>query len=48
MQPGPLDLTLKAGDIIFIPKSGFNKVSYVFEKLSPLISLFTAFAFLEQ
>jgi len=48
MQPGPLDLTLKAGDIVFIPKSGFNKVSYVFEKLSPLISIFTAFAFLEQ
>jgi polysaccharide export outer membrane protein len=48
MQPVPLDLTLKSGDIIFIPKSGFNKVSYVFEKLSPLISLFTAFAFLEQ
>jgi len=48
LQSAPLDLTLKPGDIIFIPKSGFNKVSYVLEKLSPLVSIFTAFAFLEQ
>lgn len=48
MQPTPLDLTLKPGDIVFIPKSGFNRVSYDLEKLSPLISIFTAFAFLEQ
>ncbi len=48
LQPSPLDLTLRPGDIIFVPESGFNKVSYVFEKLSPLISVFTAFAFLEQ
>lgn len=48
LQSAPLDLTLRPGDIVFIPKSGFNKVSYVFEKLSPLVSIFTAFAFLEQ
>jgi polysaccharide export outer membrane protein len=48
LLPSPLDLTLKPGDIIYIPKSGFNKVSYVMEKVSPLISIFTAFAFLEQ
>ena len=48
LQPAPLDLTLKPGDIIFIPKSKFSRVSYVFDKISPLISIFTAFAFLEQ
>ena len=48
MQAAPLDLSLKPGDIIFIAKSRFNNVSYVFEKLSPLISIFTAFAFLEN
>jgi polysaccharide export outer membrane protein len=48
LQPASLDLTLKPGDIIFVPQSGFNRVSYVLEKLSPLVSIFTAFAFLEQ
>ena len=48
LRPSPLELTLRPGDIIFIPKSGFNKVSYVLEKVSPLISIFTALAFLEQ
>ena len=48
LQAGRLDLTLKPGDVIFVPKSGFNKISYVFEKISPLVSIFTALAFLEQ
>ena len=48
LQPVPMDLSLKSGDIIFVPKSGFNRASYVLEKLSPLVSIFTAFAFLEQ
>ncbi len=48
LQPKASDLSLKPGDILFIPKSGFNKVAYDLEKLSPLISIFTAFAFLEQ
>jgi polysaccharide export outer membrane protein len=48
LQPGPLDLTLKSGDIVFVPKSAFNNISYVFDKVSPLISVFTAFALLEQ
>jgi polysaccharide export outer membrane protein len=48
LQPGPIDLTLKPGDVIFIPQSGFNKFSYVLDKVSPLVSIFTAAAFLEQ
>ena len=48
LQPMPVDLSLKSGDIIFVPKSGFNKAAYVLEKVSPLVSIFTAFAFLEQ
>jgi polysaccharide export outer membrane protein len=46
LAPVPLDLTLKPGDVVFVPKSAFNNVSYVFDKVSPLISIFTAFAFL--
>lgn len=48
LQASPLDLTLRPGDIVFIPKSGFNKFSYVLDKVSPLVSIFTAFAFLQQ
>jgi polysaccharide export outer membrane protein len=48
LKPVPLDLTLKSGDIIFIPESGFNKFTYALERLSPLVTLFTAGAFLTQ
>ena len=46
LDPKPLDLTLKSGDIIFIPQSGFNKFAYGLEKLSPLVTMFTAAAFI--
>ena len=48
LQPQPIDLTLRSGDILFVPKSGFNKASYILEKISPLVSIFTAFAFLDR
>jgi polysaccharide export outer membrane protein len=41
LNPKPLDLTLQSGDIIYIPESGFNRAAYTFEKLSPLVNLFT-------
>jgi polysaccharide export outer membrane protein len=44
LKPGPMDLTLHSGDIVYVPKSGFNNVAYVFDKLSPLVSMFTASA----
>jgi len=44
LQPGPIDLTLHSGDIVYVPKSGFNNVAYVIDKLSPLVSMFTASA----
>jgi polysaccharide export outer membrane protein len=44
LQPNALDLTLESGDIIYVPESGFNSTAYVFEKLSPLITLFTGSA----
>jgi polysaccharide biosynthesis/export protein len=44
LQPGPLDLTLHSGDIVFVPMSGFNKLSYIVDKLSPLVTMFTASA----
>ncbi len=46
LQPGELDVTLRSGDIVFVPKSGYSQISYALEKISPLISIFTASAFL--
>ena len=46
MQPKTLDLSLQSGDIIFVPESGFNSVAYTFEKIAPLVSLFTVGALL--
>jgi len=48
LQPGSIDLTLKSGDVIFVTESGFNKFSYVLEKISPLISMFTTAAILNR
>lgn len=41
-----LDLTLHSGDVIYVPQSGFNRVAYTLDKLSPLVTMFTAGAFL--
>ncbi len=46
LQPGALDLTLKSGDVIYVAESGFNSATYVLERLSPLISIFTTAALL--
>jgi len=44
LQPGAQDVTLNSGDVIYVTESGFNQASYVIEKLSPLITLFTTAA----
>jgi polysaccharide export outer membrane protein len=44
LQPGTLDLTLNSGDVVFVTESGFNQAAYAFEKISPLINLFTTAA----
>jgi polysaccharide export outer membrane protein len=44
LQPGALDLTLHSGDVIFVPQSGFNRLAYTIDKLSPLVTMFTASA----
>jgi polysaccharide export outer membrane protein len=36
-----LEVTLKPGEIIFVPRSGFNRATYVLEQLNPLVSLAT-------
>jgi len=36
-----LEVTLRPGEIIFVPKSGFYKASYVLERLSPLVTVAT-------
>ncbi len=45
LSPAPLDLALKSGDVIYIPESGFNRFTYGLERLSPLVTMFTAAAF---
>ena len=44
LQPGSLDLTLKSGDIVYVSESGFNQATYVLQRLSPLVTMFTAAA----
>ena len=41
-----LEITLKAGQILYVPQSGFNRATYVLERLNPLItaSSFAVFA----
>ena len=46
LGPAKLDLTLNSGDVVFVPESGFNSATYVLERLSPLISVFTTAALL--
>jgi polysaccharide export outer membrane protein len=42
MTPGGIsEVSLKPGDVIVIPKSGFYKVTYFFQRLSPMTSLMT-------
>ncbi len=48
LQPGALDLTLHSGDVIFVPRSGFNNLAYAIEKLSPLVTMFTASALITR
>jgi polysaccharide export outer membrane protein len=42
------DVTLHSGDIVYLPQSGFNNVSYTFQQLSPLVNLFTVSALFGQ
>ena len=40
LNPGKsLEVTLKPGEIIFVPKSGFYRGTYVLERLSPLVTI---------
>lgn len=48
LQPGSPELTLKSGDVVFVTESGFNKFTYVLERLSPLVSMFTTAAILHS
>jgi polysaccharide export outer membrane protein len=34
-----LEVTLRPGEIVFVPRSGFNRATYVLERLSPLINV---------
>jgi polysaccharide export outer membrane protein len=36
-----LEITLKPGEIIFVPRSGFYKATYVLERLNPLTTVMT-------
>lgn len=45
---GDQEVTLHPGDMIIVPKSGFEKVSYVFTKISSFATLVTIGALLHQ
>jgi polysaccharide export outer membrane protein len=34
-----LEVTLRPGEIVFVPRSGFNRATYVLERISPLINV---------
>jgi len=34
-----LEVTLKPGEILYVPKSGFYRGTYVLERLSPLVTI---------
>jgi polysaccharide export outer membrane protein len=40
-----LEVTLRPGEIIYVPRSGFNRATYVLERLSPVLSLATLVAY---
>ena len=40
-----LEVTLKPGEIVYVPKSGFYKGTYVLERLSPLITMASVAAY---
>ena len=40
-----LEITLRPGEIVYVPRSGFNRATYVLERLSPLFSLATVAAY---
>ncbi|MDE1163408.1 MAG: polysaccharide export protein [Acidobacteriaceae bacterium] len=48
LSPRTSEVKLEAGDIIYIPQSGFNSVTYTIERLSPLATIFTTAALLNQ
>ena len=42
LDPGKsLEVTLKPGEIIFVPRSGFNRATYILNQLNPLVSMMT-------
>ncbi len=42
------EIPLHSGDIVYLPMSGFNSATYTFERISPLVSIFTTAALLKQ
>jgi polysaccharide export outer membrane protein len=48
LTPAKLDLTLNSGDIVYVAESGFNKATYILQRLSPLVTLFASAAIFGQ
>jgi len=36
-----VDYTIQSGDVIYVPESGFNRLSFTMQALAPLVNLFT-------
>lgn len=48
LKPNATEIALHSGDIVYVPMNGFNGVTYALDRLSPLISIFTTAALLNQ
>jgi len=48
LKGNAMDITLRSGDIIYVPESGLSKAGYAFQQISPLINLFTIAALFTQ
>ena len=48
LKGNTIDVTLRSGEIIYVPESGLSKAGYTFQQISPLINLFTIAALFTQ
>ncbi len=46
LDPKPMNLVFRSGDIIYVPESGFNRTADSLQKISPLLTLITLGALL--
>ncbi len=48
LNPASTEIPLHSGDILYIPQSKFSSFSYVLDRMSPLVNIFTTAAFVSR